>query len=95
MTGTTRIADHLSVDEVKMKMQMKSGFMNMQKWLVIYNAIIDPRPASEIAMHTGLTEASVRRIIQEYNRLGPEALEEAEKKMCMAWFDPPPGALSM
>lgn len=72
---TTRIARHMSVDEVKMKMQMTAGFLRMQKWLVIYNAIIDPRPMAEIAKHTGLSEASVCRIIAEYNTAGPESVE--------------------
>ncbi len=75
MTGTTAVAGHLTQEEVRMKMQMKAGSLKIQKWLAIYNAIIDPRPLSEIAMHTGLSEASVCRIIAEYNRLGPEAIE--------------------
>lgn len=75
MINATRIADHMSLDEVRMKMRMTGGFLKMQKWLVIYNAIIDPRPVSEIALHTGLSESSVQRIIADYNRMGPEALE--------------------
>lgn len=75
MNRSTSVASHLSLDEVKMKMRMTGGLFKMQKWLVIYNAIIDPRPVSEIALHTGLSESSVTRIIAEYNRMGPEALE--------------------
>jgi hypothetical protein len=82
-----RIADHLSLDEVKMKMQTNAGFMKMQKWLVIYNAIIDPRPVSEIAKHTGLSEASVHRIIEEYNLLGPRALESKGKIIHTVWYE--------
>lgn len=88
MSTGTSIADHLSLDEVKMKMQMTAGFLRMQKWLVIYNAIIDPRPISEIAKHTGLSEASVYRIISEYNSRGPEALDTSGKAAAMGmWFD--------
>lgn len=76
---TTRIVRHMSVDEVKMKMQMTAGFLKMQKWLVIYNATIDPRSVSEIAKHTGLSEASVDRIIAEYNSSGPESIEPSIK----------------
>jgi len=75
MTAIASIVDHLSQEEVRMKMLMMAGSLRMQKWLVIYNAIIDPRSAAEIAMHTGLSEASVQRIITEFNRLGPEAIE--------------------
>lgn len=87
MSTNTRIADHLSLDEVRMKLQMTGGFLKMQKWLVIYNAIIDPRPISEIAMHTGLSEASVYRIISEYNRLGPEAFDASNKVTTQMWFE--------
>lgn len=78
------VAGHLSVDEIKMKMQMRAGFLKFQKWMVIYNMIVDPRPISEIAKHTGLSEASVYRIITEYNDAGPESLEAFRK------MSPPP-----
>ena len=87
MTGSTRIAEHLSADDVRMKMQMTGGFLRFQKWLVIYNAIVDPRPVSEIARHTGLSEASVSRIITEYNKNGPEALELSSRMHQAAWHD--------
>jgi transposase len=80
------IADHMSVDEVKMKMQMTAGFLRMQKWLVVYNAIVDPRPVPEIARHTGLSEASVYKIIAEYNQEGPEAIEKSKSRMPRSWF---------
>ena len=82
MIEVTRVARHMSIDEVKMKMQMTAGFYKMQKWLVIYNALIDPRPVSEIAKHTGLSEASVHNIIAEYNQLGPDSLEAHRKVIC-------------
>lgn len=75
MTETKKVAGHLSLEEVRLRMQMMAGHLKVQKWLVIYNAIIDPRPIAEIAKHTGLSEASVYRIIAEYNMKGPEALE--------------------
>jgi hypothetical protein len=79
MNGTARVARHLSLDEVRMKMRMRGGFFALQKWLVIYNAMVDPRPLSEIAMHTGLAEGTVRRIIADYNSAGPDFLEEGRK----------------
>jgi len=68
------VLDYLSADEVKMKMSMTGGILQAQKWLVVYNALVDPRPVREIAMHTGLSEASVVRILWEYNQHGPTAL---------------------
>jgi uncharacterized protein YerC len=75
MDAFVRIDDHLTIEQVMERMQMIADSLQLKKWLVIYNAIVDPRPLSEIAMHTGLTEATVSRIIDEYNLLGPQALE--------------------
>jgi hypothetical protein len=89
MAQSKYIADYLSLNEIKMKMQMTAGFMKMQKWLVIYNVLADPRSISEIAMHTGLSEGSVHRIIEEYNRLGPDALENGRVMMTDIPFEYP------
>ena len=72
---TDALEDHLSLDEIRTKMQTRPGFLTLQKWLVIYNFMVHPRPLSQIAMHTGLSEATVHRIVSDYNRFGPEALE--------------------
>lgn len=72
------VLDYLSADEVKMRMSMTGGILQAQKWLVVYNALVDPRPVPEIAMHTGLSEASVVRILSEYNQHGPTALNSTE-----------------
>lgn len=80
------VAGHLSADEIRMKMQMSAGFLKLQKWLVIYNVLVDPRPVSEIAKHTGLSEASVYRIISEYNNNGPDSIEAIRKMGPQAWF---------
>jgi transposase len=40
----------------------------------------------EIAKHTGLSEASVYRIIAEYNEFGPEALDTRNKVVDQGWF---------
>ncbi len=69
------LEDHLSLNEIRIKMQTRPGFLMMQKWLVIYNFIVHPRPLSQIAVHTGLSEATVYRIVSDYNRFGPEAFD--------------------
>ena len=81
------ITGYLSADEVRMKMRMSSGFLRFQKWLVIYNLLVDPRPLEEIAMHTGLSESSVYRIISEYNNGGPESIESIGTMGSHAWFE--------
>ncbi len=88
------VEDYLSADEVRMKMQMSSGFLKFQKWLVIYNVLVDPRPLAEIARHTGLSESSVYRIISEYNNSGPDSIESLRKMGPQAWFEQA-GTLSM
>ena len=85
--GGANVAGFLSADEVKMKMRMSSGFLRFQKWLVIYNLLVDPRPIAEIAMHTGLTESSVYRIIAEYNKGGPDSIESIGKLCLHSWFE--------
>lgn len=81
------VEDYLSVDDVRMKMQMSSGFLKFQKWLVIYNLLVDPRPLAEIARHTGLSESSVYRIISEYRTNGPDSIESIRKMGTQAWFE--------
>ena len=93
--NATDIQDYLSADEVKMKMQMSSGFLKLQKWLVIYNVLVDPRPLAEIARHTGLSESSVYRIISEYNNSGPDSIESIRKMGPQAWFERQTGTFSM
>jgi len=37
--------------ESETKLKQADKYWERQKWLVIYNAMIDPRPAAEIARH--------------------------------------------
>ncbi len=83
------IADHLSADEIRMKMRMCTGFLKFQKWLVIYNLLVDPRPLAEIARHTGLSESSVYRIVSEYNSGGPDSIDALSKMGRQGWFEQP------
>lgn len=64
-------------------MRMTPGFLEVQRLLVIYTSLVDPRSPEEIARHTGLSESTVIRIIAEYNEIGSESLEMA-KSACQA-----------
>ena len=75
MAKVTSVQPHLSIDEIQQRIKETVGFIQVQRWLVIYNAAVDPRPASEIAKHTGLALQTVHNLISQYNRLGPAALE--------------------
>jgi len=75
MGKVTKSIPHLSKEEIQERIKATVGFWRVQKWLVIWNALVDPRPASEIAKHTALAEQSVHNLISRYNRLGPQAVE--------------------
>jgi transposase len=56
-------------------MQHDPRFWCRQRWLIIYQALIAPRKAEEIATHTAVSVSTVRRVISTYNRLGVAAVE--------------------
>jgi transposase len=71
-----KIAPHLSIEEVKDKLHTADRERQRGKWLVIYNALVDPRPAETIAMHTATSRWFVHHTVSRYNRLGPASIEE-------------------
>lgn len=75
MGKVTKVVDHLSEGEVKERIKETVGFWRVQKWLVILNALVDPRPAKDIALHTGLAVQTVHNLVSSYNRQGLKALE--------------------
>lgn len=74
MGSVTQAFPHLDIETVKQKLKIASKHWEKQRWQVIYNAMIDPRPAAEIAMHVGVSKGFVRKVIQQYNRLGVAAM---------------------
>jgi transposase len=79
MARTTRAAAHLSLEEVKHRLKTDPRPWCRQRWLIIYNALIEPRKAEEIAKHCGVSKAMVHQVISTYNRLGVEAVETPGK----------------
>lgn len=71
----TRAAAHLPVEEVKRRMAHDPRLWCRQRWLIIYQALIAPRQAEEIALHAGVSLSTVRRVISTYNRWGVAAVE--------------------
>ena len=74
MSRVSSTAPHLSAEAIKQKIKSADSYWNRQKWLVVYNGLVDPRPAAEIAQHTGVSVGSVHKVISQYNRLGADAL---------------------
>jgi len=79
MPRVSRVLPHLSVEEVQQKIKTAINFRRQQKWLIVYNALVDPREAAEIALHTGTTKRTVHQVISDYNRQGVEAIETPGK----------------
>jgi transposase len=75
----TRAALHLSVEEIKERMNTDARPWVRHHWWIIYNALVAPRKAEEIALHTGVSATTVHRVISTYNRLGPAAVETPGK----------------
>jgi transposase len=79
MARITRAAAHLTLEEVKKRMTTDPRPLYRQHWLIIYNALMAPRKAEEIARHCGVSKATVHAVISSYNRLGVAAVETAGK----------------
>ncbi len=79
MARITRAVPHLPVEEVKTRMKEDSRAWCRQRWLIIYNALVDPREASDIAKHTGVSVHTVHKVISTYNRQGVSAVETKGK----------------
>ena len=79
MARITRAAAHLSLEEVKSRLQNDPRPWCRQRWLIIYNALVDPRKAEEIAKHCGVSKATVHQVISLYNWWGVTALETPGK----------------
>lgn len=75
MSRVSRALPHLSAELVKQKFRTAKNFWQQQKWLVVYNALVDPRAAEEIAKHTGVSVSTVHQVISEYNRYAETAIE--------------------
>lgn len=67
--------DRLSAEDVQKKIKTAASFRHQQKWLVVYEALVRPRSAAEIAQDTGASIRTVHQVISDYNRLGASAIE--------------------
>jgi hypothetical protein len=79
MAGVTRAAAHLSAEEVRRRWKQDPRTHRRQRWLIIYQALVDPREAAQIARHCGVSTATVHQLISAYNRQGVAAVETAGK----------------
>ena len=75
MTRITHAAAHLSMEEVKDRLRNDPRAWCRERWLIIYNALVDPSLAEDIAKHCGVSKATVHQVISNYNRFGVGAVE--------------------
>jgi transposase len=71
-----QIEPHLSVAEVTEKLKTTTDDRQREKWLVIYNVMVDTRRAETIALHTATSRWFVYHTVSDYNRLGPASIAE-------------------
>jgi transposase len=79
MAGVTRATAHLSAEEVLRRWKQDPRTHRRQRWLIIYQALVDPRTAEQIAKHCGVSTETVHQLISAYNRRGVEAVETPGK----------------
>ena len=75
MGKVSKVEPHMTVEQIQEKIRRTAGFQKVQKWLVILHATVDPKPARDIALHSGLAEQTVHTLISCYNSFGSEAVE--------------------
>jgi hypothetical protein len=66
MGRVSKAAPQLSVAQVQQKIKKAPNYWSRQKWLAIYNALVDPRPAKEIATGASSGWGSTKRSITHH-----------------------------
>src|SRR3989442_10418392 len=79
MARITRAELNVSIEEVKARMIHDKSPLYRQRWIIIYQALVDPREAKDIAKHTGVSVSAVHKLIYAYNRQGVAAVETKGK----------------
>jgi transposase len=74
MGKITKVCPHMSVEELRMRLKGTKDRRTAQRLRMILNALVHPRPAEEIALHTGVSIHSGHNWIPAYNRSGREGI---------------------
>ena len=75
MGDLTRATNHLTIEQVKEKMKGAKDPRQLQRWQIVYTALLQPRKAEEIATCVGVSKSLVQKMISRYNREGIQAIE--------------------
>jgi transposase len=75
MGNITKAVNHLNPEQVKEKMKESKDTRQLVRWQIVYNALVDPRKAEDIAANVGASKSLVQKMVSRYNREGPQAIE--------------------
>lgn len=75
MSRHTQVAPWKTPDEMLVWLKEASTKAEYQRRLVIWMAVVQPRPASQVAEALGISTQAVWKWVAEYNRLGPDGLD--------------------
>lgn len=79
MGKITKAAEHLTAEEIQDKIKTTVGFWRVKRWMIIYQALTNPKPAEEIALNMGVSVHTVHCLVSAYNRKGEKAVEAKGK----------------
>src|ERR671919_646605 len=75
MGRVTKAVAHLQVEGIDERIKCTTEAWRRRRWQVIRCALVNPKPAAEIALEIGLARQTVHNLVAAYNRHGPSALE--------------------
>jgi len=88
MARVTRAVSHLSAEEIKQRLKHDSRPWCRERWLIIYNALVEPRKAEEIAKHGGVSKGIVHQVISCIGYLAHPFKEKPFGLSLLAYLSP-------
>src|SRR5437588_4794825 len=74
MGRVTKAVAHLQVEGIDERIKQCTAPWRIRSWQVIRCALVNPKPAAEIALRVGLARQTVHNLVAAYNRHGASAL---------------------
>ena len=78
-TRVTRAAEHVSAEVIQQRMQAEASAWRRRHWRIIWEALVAPRQAQQIAAAVGVSVVTVHRVLARYRRGGVAAIAEARQ----------------
>ena len=79
MARVSRVKAHLDINAVRQKIETSKSDWLKHRWLIVYQALVEPKPAVAITQELGVSVALVHKVISRYNREGVAAIETLGK----------------